>query len=459
MASFGDVFGKESAAYQLFVWSIASQVIQALAAPAFTDLQTAVNAAHPVTPLSAAEAATAANRAFMALDAAAGEAAKQGIDADRFAVLRHLAGNAPAPEELATALRRSIIPAEGSGPDAVSFTQGIAEGNLLDKWGPVIQKLAQAIPSPADIVDAMIKGQVTAADGLELFRVVGGDPDYFQLLVNIAGNPPSPTELLELAQRQVIPWDGTGPDATTFQQGFFEGRSKDKWEPVYRHLAQYFPTASEVVELYRWDQLDVPTATAMLAQRGLSAEDAARWIAYANANAIDDYRGLTEQAILAMLSISYISDDQARTMLAAIHKGPAAIDQLIAYGHIQRAIQSVNQAVSRVGNLYQARKITAATATDALTRLGVGAVAIPDIIADWDAVASVNVRTLTEAQVVDAWDKLVLDDSEALQELQNIGYTPFDAWVLLSTKAGAPLPGRPAQGPGAALGAVVPGTT
>jgi hypothetical protein len=36
MASFSDVFGEGSVAYQLFVWGIANQVLQALAAPGFT---------------------------------------------------------------------------------------------------------------------------------------------------------------------------------------------------------------------------------------------------------------------------------------------------------------------------------------------------------------------------------------------------------------------------------------
>lgn len=459
MAGFGDTFGPGSTAYQMFVWQIVAQVIGALAAPGITELTTEVNSKAPVQPLSAADAATAANRSFLSIPAATAEAARQGVNADRFATLRHLAGNAPAPEELATALRRGIIDAAGTGPDAISFEQGIAEGNLLNKWGPTIQALAKAIPSPADIVDAMVKSQVTETEARALYETVGGDLTYFQLLVDTNGNPPSPTELLELAQRGVIPWNGTGPGATTFQQGFYEGRSKDKWEPVYQHLAEYFATASEVIELYRWGQFTVAEATQRLAQRGVAADDAARWIAYGDANAIDDYRGLTEQAILAMLSISYITDKQARTMLAAIHRGPAAIDELIAYGHIQRAIQSVNQSVSRVGALYQARKIVKSTAAEALTRLGVSAVAIPDIIADWDAVAAINVKTLTEAQVADAFAYNIMDEGEAVQELINIGYTPYDAWVILSVKLKTALPGKPAQGPGAALGAVTPGTT
>jgi len=459
MATFGDTFGSGSTILQMFVYNIVQQVVQALLGPAFTELQTEINSQFPVTPLSAADAATAANRSFLDIAAATAEAARQGINADRFTVLRHLAGNAPAPDELATALRRGIIPADGTGPDALTFQQGIAEGNLLNKWGPVIQALARAIPSPADIVDAIVRGQVTAADGATLFELVGGDPTYLQLLVNINGRPPAPTELVEMAQRGVIPWDGTGPEALTFQQGIYEGDTKDKWEPKYRVLGTYFPTAGEVIELYRWGQLSVTEATSRLAQRGLSAADAARWIAYGDANAVDDYRGLTEQAILAMLSVSYISDDQARTMLAAIHKGPAAIDELISYGHIQRAIQSVNQAVSRVGALYTARKITQQTATSALLQLGVGPLAVPAIVADWDAVANINVKTLTEAQVADAFAADIMDQGTAMQELSNIGYTPYDAWVILSVKAKTALPDKPAPGPGAPLGAVTPGTT
>lgn len=459
MPSLDDVLGAGDAAKQILLYNLFGQVLGALLQPYLEALSEDVNTAHPIVPLSPADAATAANRSFLAVADAAAEAARSGVDTARFTTMRHLAGNAPAPEELATALRRGIIEAAGSGPDAVTFQQGIAEGNLLDKWGPVIEQLAKAIPSPADIVDAIVRGQVTDDDGRTLFQTVGGDPKYLQLLVDINGRPPAPTELVEMAQRGVIPWDGRGPQVLSFQQGIYEGDTKDKWEPAFRVLGTYFPTASEVIELYRWGQLTVTEATARLAQRGLSPADAARWIAYGDANAIDDYRGLTEQAILAMVSVSYISDAQARVMLRAIHKGPAAIEQLISYAHIQRTIQSVNQAVGRVGSLYQNRKILQSTARDALTRLGIAAAAIPDILADWDAVANVNVRTLTEAQIADAFAAGIFNQGEAVQELVNLGYTPFDAWALLSVKHKGPLPDKPEQGPGVALGAVVPGTT
>lgn len=459
MASFGETFGPGSTAYQLFVWSVVNQVLNALLNPAFLELEYGVNSATPVEVLSPADLAKAVVRSYQDAASAAADAAKSGVDGARFQVLTHLAGVAPGPEQLAEALRRGVIPETGSGADSTSFEQGIRETDLLDKWTQTVKALAKIWPSPADVIDAVVKNQVATADGLATYEKVGGDAEWFQLLVNINGNPPSPTELLELAARGVIPWHGTGPDAITFQQGIFEGRTKDKWEPSYEKLFTYFPTVSEAVQLYRWGQLDKPGAVTFMTRRGLTPDQAQWWIGYADANAIDDYRGLTEQAILAMLSISYISDDQARVMLQAIHKGPAAIDELIAYGHIQRAIQSVNQSISRVGSLYQGRKITRDSAVTALTTLKVAPDAIPDIIAGWDAVANINVKLLTEAQIIDAWDAQILSDGEASQELQNLGYTPFDAWVLMSVKKKTALPGRPGQGPGAPLGAVTPGTT
>ena len=459
MAGFSDVFGEGSTAYQLLVYGLGQQVIQALLAPALTELEVTVNSAAPVNPLSPADAATAANRSFMTLGDAQAEAAKQGIDATRFAIMQHLAGNAPAPEELAEALRRGIIQATGTGPDAVSFDQGIAEGNLLDKWGPTIQALAKTIPSPADVVDAAVRGQLTMDAAQSLYETVGADPEYFQLQVDINGRPPSPLELLQFAMRGVIPWNGTGSDVLSFQQGIYEGDTKDKWEAVYQRLADYYPTVAESAELYRWGIIDQATAVAQMTERGLTAEQAGWWAEYASLNAINDYRGLTEQSVLSMVSIGYMSDAQATPILQALHRGPEAIEQLLSYAHILRAIQAVNQAVSRVGALFTARKITQQTAQDALVRLGIESAAIADIIADWAAIAAINVKTLSQGEIVDAFAYGVMDQAAAQQELVNIGYTEYDAWVLLSVKNESPLPGETPPVVAEAAGPVTTGTT
>lgn len=458
-STLGGLFGKGSPAEQLFIWGVLSQVIAALLAPAFRELEQLVNHAGPNQLLSPADVATAINRSFMSQAAGITEANGSGIDEARLQILQHLAGNAPAPEELAAALRRSIITEHGDGAAAVSFDQGIREGNLLDKWGPTVQALAKAIPSPADIIEGQLKGQLTAAAAQQLYAEVGGDERFRQLLVDIAGNPPSPGELTDLANRGIIPWTGTGPAVLSVQQGIFEGRTKDKWEVVYPHLAEYRPPPETVRTMLESNGISEAEASAYWSSYGMTATTIAQYLLTARNNTNQAARGVTEQTILQMYYFQFISAADATKYLALMGIDATNAALALAWTDMQRATAAVTRAVTRIQTLFQARKIDQATAQDALTRLGVPGVAIPDIISTWEIVASVNVRTLTEAQIVDAWAKAVLTNDQAANELQAIGYTPFDAWVLLATKNAANAGPAPEAQIAAPLGAVIPGVT
>lgn len=459
MSGLEDVLGAGDAAKQLFLWAVLNQVVTTLMGPYFEALQNKVQAATPVVPMSPADAAHAVVRSYM--DDADGQAAaaQSGVSASVFEILKDLAGTAPSPEQLTEALRRGTIDRSGAGAASTSFEQGIKETNLLDKWQDVVAGLAQQWPSPADALRAALQGQVPEDQGQALYEKWGGDPQWYQIMFDSEGSAPTPVEAGEMALRGIIPWDGTGPQAVSYQQAFLEGPWRNKWADPFRQLASYWLTPSEIIEFYRYAVIDQPTAAAMLAGRGVAASDAALYLAYADANAIDDYRGLTEQAVLAMVSAGYTTDAQAKVMLKALHKGDAAIDQLITYAGLQRQITALGNAVDRIGNLYQGRKIDAATATQALNNLHLPAESVAPLIADWDAVASVNVKTLTETQIVDAAAAAIITVDEAMTELGSIGYTPFDSWLLLSIKAKAPLPGKPAQGPGPPLGAPKVSTT
>lgn len=456
---FGDLFGKGSAAEQLFVWGVLSQVIAALLSPAFRELSYLVNHVAPNQVLSPADVATAINRSFMTPGEGVTEANASGIDQARLQILQHLAGNAPAPEELAAALRRNLIPATGTGPDAVTFEQGIAEGNLLNKWGDTIRRLAQVIPSPSDVVEAGLRGQLPPAEALALYTLVGGDPQYYQLLINISGNPPSPTELLDLANRQIIPWEGTGPDVLSVQQGIFEGRTKDKWEPVYKHLAEYRPPPETVRAMLEANGIDEQQAVTYWTSYGMSPDTIAQYLQTARNSQNQAAKGLTESAVLQMYYNQFISPADATKYLGLMGIDPGNAALLEAWTDMQRAAAAITRVVSRLQTLYTARKIDTATARDALTRLQVPGAAIDSLIASWDVAASVNVRTLTEAQIIKAWNKGVLTTDLAAAELQAIGYTPFDAWVLMASENTANAGAAPPALIAAPLGAVIPGVT
>jgi len=409
--------------------------------------------------LSPPDAASAVVRNF--LPAADGEqvAALSGVDAAMFRTLVQLSGDAPGPQQLAEALRRGVIPLTGTGGDSTSFTQGIAEGRLADKWAPVIQALSTQWPTPVDALAATLEGQVSYDEGLALYERLGGDPQFFDVLFRTRGSAPTPLELVEMANRGIIPWDGTGPDATSYEQGFLEGPWRDKWASAYRRVAAYVPPAGTVVTMLARGAIDNAQATALLAKQGMSEELIAAFLEDAHVQALGEYRGLSVTVALDAYKAHLVTSEQLTDILTSLHVTPEAATLMREYADFQRAFAQVSAAVSRIRALYVARKITPETALDALVALNVPPSSVPEMLSTWALENAISVRTLTEAQIIKAWKHDVLSNDEAITELANIGYTAFDSWVLLSNEAGAPLPDKPVPGAPALISMVVPGTT
>lgn len=409
--------------------------------------------------LSPGDAADAVVRNFITPDAGAATAAKSGVDAADFATMTHLAGDAPGPQQLAEALRRGAIPPDGTGAASVSFTQGIAEGRLANKWAPVIRSLSQIWPTPVDALDATLKGQVTREQGKALYELLGGDLQFYDWLFNSRGSAPTPLELIEMANRGVITWDGTGPDAVSYAQGFLEGPWRDKWAPAYRALGVYVPPPGTITEFLARGAITAEEAAAEYAKHGMSEDIIAAYIADAHLQALSPFRGLSVQTAVDAYKARIIDQPTLLEILTSLHVAPDAAELLTEYADMQRAFTQVGSAVSRVRTLYAGRKITAQTARDAIDALGINATAAEEMMAAWSLENAINVRTLSEAQIVNAWEYKIFTLDEATQELINIGFTPFDAWALLGIKAKEAQPGRPEQGPAAPQGQVVPGTT
>lgn len=420
-------------------------------APMMRELATAI--------LSAPDAASAVVRGFMTSGDGEAVAAKSGVDAATFATLVDLSGDAPGPQQLAEALRRGAIAASGSGAESTSFEQGIREGRLSNKWAPVIQALSLDWPTPVNALNAQLKGAFSGDEGKQLYQKLGGDPQFYDWLLFSEGSAPTPNEAASMARKGIIAKDGTGPDAVSYEQAFLEGPWRNKWSDAFWQSSAYLPNAREIVTLLKDGSVDKATAADWMRRSGADDAMIAAFIAEADATAISDYKGLTTSSVLGMYYQRLISVADATSILESLHVSSQAVPLMLAYADLQRAIAQQNSAVSRVGSLYAARKITVDTARQALATLQVPADAVTDILATWQLENSINVKLLTEAQIVSAWQYGIMDEGQALTELTNIGFTPYDAWVVLSIKNKAPLPGMPGQGPAAPQGAVVPGVT
>ena len=442
-----DAFGKNSAAYQLFVYQVMGQVVGAILGPTLELVAQEVNAIEPTAELSPADLANAVVQSYISQADAAHSAARSGLDAGKFGTLVDLAGDALAPDALAEALRRGLIPEGGRGAGSTSFEQGIAEGRLKNKWAGIVKELAVRWPTPADALDALLEGQISEADARSLYAKFGGDPQYFTMLYDTRGNAPTPVEALEMANRGIIPWTGTGPAATSFEQAFLEGPWRNKWEPAFRGVGEYLPPPRTITAMVRNGSLAQDVALSLLMKQGLTHDLAAAYIHDALNGKAETHRELTVAQLLDLYAAGLISADDAKTLLVALKYSADSADELLAYKDLQRAIAATRQAVSRVHTLYVNHKIDRANAGGALNSLAVPAPQIDQILRTWDIERGVNVKVLTEAQIVDAWKYDIIDQDEATAELVNIGYTPRDAWILLSVKNHGALQSAPPQGP------------
>lgn len=443
MPGLGDLFGRGSIAEQIFVWGVLNNVISAVGSPFFAQLTYLINDAHPVVELTPADLALMVVRNVRTRDAAASEAQRSGLNGSRFDELVAITGDAPAPGELAVGLRRGLIPEHGTGPGSTSFDQGIREGRLKDKWIDLFKGLAQQWPSPTDALDARLKGQVSDADGRALYERFGGAPQYYDLLFNTQGEGPSPVEAGQMANRGLIPWTGTGAGVVSFEQAFHESRWRNKWEPAFRGIAEYRPPPRTITALLRAGSITDAEARALLAQSGMRPDLIAAYIADATRTRTATAKELTESQIVTLYEAHALTQSEAVQLLGKL--GMSAHDAALALtaAGVRVQVAQVSSAVSKVRASFLARHIDAGQASKALGAIGVSGPAVSNMMRVWGAELTATPAVLTAAEVTGAVFYGIIPVAEGLTRLEHRGYSPRDAWIMLSVRSHTKLPGEP----------------
>lgn len=453
MSSFGDLFGAQgrgTGAESFLLWGVAYGFVQALLTPVFMDLQQnlaadAIDAGvHQV--LSPADLASMVVKNILAEGNAASVAAASGITPGDFQAMVENTGEPPGLETVLEMWRRGYIGWADQGPESASVERAILTSRIYDYWSGAIQQMANVPISPADAIEATLKGQRPQADMQTEAYASGIDPTRFQILLDTAGNPPGPSELIELLRRGLIPLEGVGSAETSFQQGIYEGRSKDKWWHLYADLADYVPPPRSIATLQSHGVIDEAAAAKLYQDAGLTPELAGIYAASAVAVRVAAHTQLTEANILRLYYDQLVTADVATTMLGNLGITGAVAKYLLELQDFNRAEAAYNSAVTRIGSLYVGRKITRQTAVDSLGHLDVPAAAVAHLFATWDAEVNANVKPLTAAEVCDAFEYGIVSQAEGQSELEQLGYTAHDAWVKLSIKAKGPLPGEPGAG-------------
>lgn len=443
MAGLGDFFGKGSIGEQLLLWGILNQVIGAAISPGIVEIQSTVNELAPLVPLSPAELAALVARGFAAESENEGDAKKSGIDSARFRDLVKLARSTPGSGELVAALQRGIIARGSADGGDISFDGGLADSGLDQAWIDVIAKLAVQIPTVAEVMNAWLEGQIERDEAHTRYIAAGGDPTWFQTSYNANGQAPTPMEALTMLNRGLIPSDGSGPESISYHQAFLEGPWRNKWETPFRGLGIYVPPARTVTAMLREGSITEAEALAYWHAEGLSVATAAQYLAAASHHSTEAQRALSQAQIVALYEDKLVTKQEAHDQLVALRYTSGDATLILELADLKAAHAASKQATTRLRTLYLAGRNSRDTTIGALHTLGIPDDQAGDLVAVWDLEMATSTRVLSAAQIESAFQYELFDQATAQAELVGLGYTPHDAWILLSIKAKGALPDEP----------------
>ena len=412
----------------------------------FQPLLNELWSSRPRMPMSPADVANAVVQGYMTLEEGQIEAAYSGLDKTPFDTMVKVTGMPPSPQDLFQMFRRSIIPEGSSASDFPSVYAGLAEGHTKDSWIPIFQKLAYVWPSPTDFVNAAIREQIPKADaqkwagktGLDITTEVESGINFFDLLFDIGGRPPGPEEMARMAHRGIIPWTGTGPKATTFQQGIAESDLKTKWTAALEALSAYIPSNGEITNWVRHGFVTKADALPMYAKNAVTADVANLMMESALVDQLAEDRQLAKGEVVALYTAQHLTAAEATNALAAVGYHGEQAKEILWLADFRREAQAYNRVIQVLGRQVVTGKLSVNNATQTLGAMGVPSQTITVLTNDWKLARQAEVPAPSEGTIVSAAYYGVETPNEAFNDLKALGYTPYDAWRLLSVRLHGP---------------------
>ena len=181
--------------------------------------------------------------------------AAQGIDNGWAENLISMATSFPAMTDSLEMLRRGIITTDQLALWA--SLNGIPEDIVAKYLG-----LQHNLVSVADAALAVLRGNLTQADGEAIAAQNGFTSADFQVIINNTGEPPGTDQLLEAYRRGFI-------DKATLERGILQSRYRNEWIPVIEQL-RYAPlSTADAVDAVVQNNLTRDQAASYADQNGL----------------------------------------------------------------------------------------------------------------------------------------------------------------------------------------------
>jgi len=360
-------------------------------------------AASPRLPLAAGIAAQAEVFGLGFLDSNSREAARSGINGDRFKTMVEIAYNRLSVAEIQEAQRRGAIP-----PGDLDRVLQLAGS---DTYSSVIRAgLAANLLTPADAALAVLRGAISQDEGERIAKLNGLDAHDFGVLVLNTGEPPGLQELQEALRRGFI-------DTGRFDRGVKQSRVRDEWIDVVTEL--------------RYSPMDTSDAVRAVVQNYLTRDEAAT---------IADHNGLAPGMIDVLLKVegnplspgelfelwnrNVIDQGTVEQGLRESHLKDKYIPAAL---HLRERLPEGRQVVT----MLERGGLTVEQAHTILAELGYQPMIANAIIKTGTSSRTSAHRALTEAMVVALYEAEAVTAQDAARMLEALGYSATEVAFIL----------------------------
>lgn len=361
------------------------------------------------------------NRSIVSTDEGARIAAQSGVSKEDWLRIIELGGEPLPPADLGEAFRRGFI-------DTDRYRRGIVQGPIRNEWFDVLDKLQFSRMSTVDAADAVNQGHLTLEQGKRIAHENGLTPDDFTVLIESAGTPPGIDFATEALNRGLI-------SDEEFRSMFLESRIKNKYFPLLIAMRIRLIPQETVRLLYRNGVYPHDKALATLQAHGFSPDDAAALLSLEETRQDETTRELTRAQIVDMYDEQILDAATARELLVSLGYAESNVELMMALADIKRTQRFVNAAITRVRSAYITGKIDDIEVSGQLDALQVSPQQRDELLAIWDIDRTTITKTLTPAQIRQAFKKTLITEEDAFARLVAQGYDETDAGLFLQLTA------------------------
>lgn len=352
------------------------------------------------------------------------EAEKSGVRPEDFAAMVAETGEPPATEQLLMLYRRGQL-------DRARLEHGIRQSRVKNEWINSIIDLQYAPPSAADALRGVVQAQLPEAEGRAKFAQAGLNPSEFDWMLGTVGRPPGIQQMIELWRRGYV----TQADV---EQAVRESDLKTKYLPAILKMREYRPPPRSVVALLHQGAIDDATAAKLLAQEGMPDWLIAVELKGAHHTKTAAARTLAQSTIVRLYHEQAIDRAAAIDMLHGIGWSTHDADFVLEVEDLHREAAAIERALSHVHSLYVGWRLNRDQAVASLAGLSVPVDQGAHLLSVWDLEREANRKQVPHGTITQALKYQIIDQPTAQAMLEAQGYSPFDAWVLISAALKSP---------------------